>query len=190
MFSYDDKVPIFNILNFFNRSTPFGSLHGTLQSFRHRLFAVQTSSPPLLLPKFPMFQTTVQYYETDDERWERGEYDDFLPMDCCTTIFLCNHQLNHISTQPYITLVLVQLDMKITLHTTPPRPTPPIEGQCQQYLSCYWPDFKETVNVGSWKHLEQIPKVTVTFVQTTIVQVTFVHIRNISAVTDPILMKL
>ena len=102
---------------------------------------------------------------------------------------LLNPQLNHISTQPYITLVLVQLDMKITLHTTPPRPTPPIESQCQQYLSCYWPDFKETVNVGSWKHLEQIPKVTVTFVQTTIVQVTFVHIRNISADTDSILTK-
>ena len=40
-------------------------------------------------------------------------------------------------------------------------------------------------NVGSYEHLEQIPTVWVTFVHAT-----FVHIRNISAVTDPILMKL
>ena len=28
--------------------------------------------------------------------------------------------------------------------------------QHQQYLSCYWPDFDETLNVDSWEHLEQI----------------------------------
>ena len=55
----------------------------------------------------------------------------------------------------------------------------------QEYLSCYWPDFDETLNVGSCEHLEHIPTVSVTFVL-----VTFVHIRNISAVNDPILMKL
>ena len=33
----------------------------------------------------------------------------------------------------------------------------------QEYLSCYWPDFDETLKVGSWEHLEQIPTVTVTF---------------------------
>ena len=53
------------------------------------------------------------------------------------------------------------------------------------------PDFDETLKIGSWEHLEQIPTVTVTFVQAIFVQatfvlVTFVHIRNISAVTDPI----
>ena len=53
----------------------------------------------------------------------------------------------------------------------------------QEYLSCYWPDFDETLQVGSWEHLEQIPSVTVTFVQAIFVLVTFVHIRNISAVT-------
>ena len=94
------------------------------------------------------------------------------------------------STQPNITLV--GLDMKMTLHTTLPAPPPPTETQCQQYLSCYWPDFDETLNEGSWEHLGQIPTVTATFVQTTFVQATFVqvtlvHIRNISAVTDPIL---
>ena len=33
---------------------------------------------------------------------------------------------------------------------------PPTQTQCQQYLSCYWPDFDETLNIGSWEHLEQI----------------------------------
>ena len=52
------------------------------------------------------------------------------------------------------------------------------------------PIFDETLQVGSWEHLEQIPTVTVTFVQATFVLVTFVYFRNISAVTDPILIKL
>ena len=68
-------------------------------------------------------------------------------------------------------------------------------GPCQDYLSCYWPDFDKTLKVASWEHLEQISTVTVTFVQarfihTTFVLVTFVHIRNISAVTDTIWTKL
>ena len=46
------------------------------------------------------------------------------------------------------------------------------------------------VKVGSCEHLKQIPTITVTFVQATFVLATFVHIRNISTVTDPILMKL
>ena len=60
----------------------------------------------------------------------------------------------------------------------------------QEYLSWYWPDFDETLKIGSWEHLKQIPTVMVTFVQGTFVLATFVHIRNISAVTDLILMKL
>ena len=75
--------------------------------------------------------------------------------------------------------------MKMTLQTT----LPPLT-QCQQYLCCYCPDFDETLIIGSWEYLEQIPTVTVTFVQATFVQATFVHIRNISAVTYPILMKI
>ena len=43
--------------------------------------------------------------------------------------------------------------------------------------------------VGSWEYLEQIPIVMVTFVHATFVLATFVHIRDISAVTDPIFMK-
>ena len=67
---------------------------------------------------------------------------------------------------------------------------PTTQSQHQQYLSCYWPDFDQTLNKGSWEHIQQITTVTTTFVQATFVLGTFVHIRNISAVTDPILMKL
>ena len=44
-------------------------------------------------------------------------------------------------------------------------------------LSCYGPDFDETLKVASWGHLEQILTVNVTFVQATFAQVTFVHRR-------------
>ena len=76
--------------------------------------------------------------------------------------------------------------MKMTLH----HHHHPPQTQCRQYLSCYWPDFDETLKVASWEHLEQIPTIKLTFVQATFVLATFVHIRNISAVTDLILMKL
>ena len=58
------------------------------------------------------------------------------------------------------------------------------------YLSCYWPDFDQTLKVGSLDHFEQITNVVMTFVQVTFVLATFVHISNISAVADPILTKL
>ena len=54
-------------------------------------------------------------------------------------------------------------------------------------------DFDETLKVNSWEHLEQIPTVTGTFVPAIFVQatfVTFVLIRNISAVTDTVWTKL
>ena len=44
--------------------------------------------------------------------------------------------------------------------------------------------------VASWEHLEHIPTIKLTFVQETFVLVTFVYIRNISSITNPILMKL
>ena len=59
----------------------------------------------------------------------------------------------------------------------------------QQYLSCYWPDLDQTLNKGSWEHIQQITTVTTTFVQATFVLGTFVHISNISAVTGPIWIK-
>ena len=53
---------------------------------------------------------------------------------------------------------MVGFDNKMTLHT------PPTETQCQQYLSCCWPNFDETLKVASWEHLEQIPTIKLTFV--------------------------
>ena len=58
------------------------------------------------------------------------------------------------------------------------------------YLSSYWPDFDQTLKVGSWDSREQIPNVTVTFVQATFVPKTIFFFRNISPLTDPILTKL
>ena len=100
---------------------------------------------------------------------------------------LSKPRLNHYSTQPNITLSWVRHENDFAYH---PIPTPTTQTQCYQYLSCYLPDFDETSNIGSWEHLEQSPTVMVTLVQATFVLATFVHIRNISAVTDPILMKL
>ena len=58
-------------------------------------------------------------------------------------------------------------------------PHHPTETQYQDYLSCYWLNFDETLKIGSWEHLEQIPTVMVTFVQATFVLATFIHIKNI-----------
>ena len=69
-------------------------------------------------------------------------------------------------------------------------PPPPTQTQYQQYLSCYWPDFDQILNVGSWDLFEHIPTFKMTFVQATFVLATFVHIRNISAFTDLIVTKL
>ena len=106
----------------------------------------------------------------------------------------------------------------------------------QEYLSCYWSDFDQTLKVSSRDHFWQTPAVMVTFVQETFVLATlsisgisqllltrcwpnfkgkflgtsrtdsnchrdfgpgiiyflatFVHVRNISAVSAPILTKL
>ena len=48
----------------------------------------------------------------------------------------------------------------------------------------------QTLKVGLCEQLEQIQTVRVTFVHAAFDLATFVHIRNISAVTDLILMKL
>ena len=40
----------------------------------------------------------------------------------------------------------------MTVHTLP---TPPTETQCQQYLSCYWPDLNQTLKAGSWDQQQQ-----------------------------------
>ena len=59
----------------------------------------------------------------------------------------------------------------------------------KEYISCHWPDFNQTLKVSSWNHLSQMLIVTVTFVRATFLLATFVHIRNISAVTEHILTK-
>ena len=61
--------------------------------------------------------------------------------------------------------------------------TPTTQTQYQQHLSYYGPDFDETLNVGSWEHLGQIPNVIVTFFRATFVLVIFVHIKNISGLS-------
>ena len=48
----------------------------------------------------------------------------------------------------------------------------------QQYLTCYWPDLDQTLNKGSWEHIQQITTVTTTLVHATFVLGTFVHIRK------------
>ena len=58
----------------------------------------------------------------------------------------------------------------------------------QEYLSCYRLYFDQTLKVDFWDHL--IPTVIATFIQVIFVLATFVHIRNISAVTDLNLTKL
>ena len=81
-----------------------------------------------------------------------------------------------------------------TTHHPPPTTyhPPPTTTQTfrQQYLSSYWPDSDQTLNKGSWEHIQQITTLTTTFVQATFVLGTFVHISNISAVTGPIWIKL
>ena len=70
--------------------------------------------------------------------------------------------------------------MKMTLHHHPP--TYQLNGT--NISSYYWPDFNQTLKVGSCDYIELIPSVMVIFVQTTYVLATFINIRNISAVTD------
>ena len=44
----------------------------------------------------------------------------------------------------------VGFDTKMTLEHHPPTQT-----QCQQYLSCYWPNVNQTLKVGSWDEKQQ-----------------------------------
>ena len=87
----------------------------------------------------------------------------------------CCQNPNPTSTQPNLTYVWV-LHENDFAH--PPTTTH------RQYLIYTLPNFDQILKIGSCNHLEQIPIVTVTFVQTRLV-----HIRNISDVTDPIFAK-
>ena len=122
-----------------------------------------------------------------------------------------NHPPNHPTTHPTAKVVITVISQLLLIQfwlkfKCRPQGTSRTDSNCygdicpvnicpgdicpyQEYFRCYWPDFYETLKVSSWKHLEQIPSVTGTFVQASFVLTTIVHIKNISAVTDPILMK-
>jgi len=56
-------------------------------------------------------------------------------------------------------MLKLELNTKIGLHNHHHPPPPPItttQTLRQQYLSCYWPDFDQTLNKGSWEHKQQI----------------------------------
>ena len=80
--------------------------------------------------------------------------------------------------------ILLSLSVSWTLTLVWTNPPP------KTFVSCHGSNFDKILKVGSWECIEQIPTFTVTFVQATFVLATFVHIRSISAVTDPILTKL
>ena len=58
----------------------------------------------------------------------------------------------------------------------------------QEYISSNWPDFDETLKIGSWKHLEQISTVMVTFVQEIFCQATFVLVTFVHAGVSQLLL--
>ena len=95
----------------------------------------------------------------------------------------------HLDKCPYLTLIKKK-ELNDVQSLVVKTQTQPARTQFRQYLSCYWPDFDQTLKKAYWDHLEQIPAVTMTFVMATFDLGIFVHIRNISPVTDPILTKL
>ena len=54
----------------------------------------------------------------------------------------------------------LKLNTKIGLHTTHQPPPTTKQSLRQQYLSSYWPDLDQTLNKGSWEHIQQITTVT------------------------------
>ena len=82
------------------------------------------------------------------------------------------------------------LDISIICHLSCQNPQLN-HNSTQRNITLSWVRHEnETLKVTFWEHLEQIPTIKLTFVHETFVLVTFVHIRIILAVTDPILMKL
>ena len=77
----------------------------------------------------------------------------------------------------------LKMTTKIGLHTITTHPHHPPHKLLDSNISCYWPNFDQTLDIGPWEHLQQIPAVTVTFFQATFVLAILVHISNISATT-------
>ena len=79
-------------------------------------------------------------------------------------LFNCQNP-NSTTTQPQHNITLVGLDINITLHTQPiPTLTNSMSAIYQLLVTRFWAIFKERF----WEILEQIPTVTVTFVQATL----------------------
>ena len=57
----------------------------------------------------------------------------------------------------FITQTKHQLNSKVGWGTKMTLIHPPTttQIQCQQYLSCYWPDFNQTLKLGSWDEQQQ-----------------------------------
>ena len=70
--------------------------------------------------------------------------------------FAVNEGQNHIVTTPTQPQLNSKggCDTEMTLILLPP-PPPPTQTQCQQYLSCYLPDFNQTLKLGSWDEQQQ-----------------------------------
>ena len=88
---------------------------------------------------------------------------DKQPVPFCANYIYCQTSVLSLKTWSWLWFTPVT---RTTTRTTRRTPT--------KYLSCYWPDFDQTLIVGTWEPLEQIPTVTVTFVHATFVLATYV----------------
>ena len=143
----------------------------------------QTESLKILVHMaIPMCTTCARGYSHGHNTWIFGLHFCALGLATCMCAWLCHAHVYSIQNR-FLGTSRTDSNYQVDIFTGNICPY-------HDYLSCYWPDFAETLKVGSCEHLEQIPTVRVTFVHVTFVLATFVHIRNISAVTNPILMKL
>ena len=97
------------------------------------------------------------------------------------TWYFCKVVIVNTPTQPQLNLTLPKLGLTRNDFGPPPPPTthhPPTQTQCY----CYWPDIEQTLKGRILGPLERISTVTV--------QATFVHIKNILAISDQILTKI
>ena len=112
----------------------------------------------------------------------------------CLHEYSCNIQKNTYcqnpnptSIQPNITSV--GFDNKMTLHHHPPPPPTTLKNSMSAIYQLLLAHFDQTLKIVYWDHLEQISTVMAIFVEAIFVLAIFVHIRNISADTDPQILK-
>ena len=114
------------------------------------LLLTATTKPTILSAVRPIACLATHKWTT----WTLSTVSAYSKVDTYVKI-LSKPQLNHNSTQPNITLSWVRHENDFANHPTTTTTTT-TETQCHLYFSCYWTDFDETLNVGSWEHLEQI----------------------------------